>query len=68
MRHDPEHYTRKNPEPITVINAWGLNFNLGNVIKYVSRFDAKGGIEDLRKAKRYLEFEIERLEKFETGE
>ena len=37
----------------------GLNFNLGNAVKYVSRAGRKGDkIEDLRKAIQYIEFEI----------
>ena len=58
---NPDHYTAIRPEPIRVINAWRLNFNLGNVVKYIARCERKGGLEDLRKAKRYLEFEIARL-------
>lgn len=50
-------------EPIKVIDAHNLNFNLGNVIKYVLRAGKKPGvadIEDLQKAKQYIEFEIAR--------
>lgn len=67
----PSHYGGKNNpyEARKVIKAWGLNFNLGNVAKYISRAgkkDLKGDvlkstIEDLGKAKQYLEFEIEEL-------
>jgi hypothetical protein len=40
-----------------------LNFNLGNVIKYISRAGRKGDIlKDLYKARQYLDFEIEDLE------
>jgi hypothetical protein len=42
-----------------------LPFWMGNVIKYILRADAKNGLEDLYKAKRYLEIRIEHLE---TGE
>lgn len=45
------------------INDQQLNFNLGNVIKYVCREADKGGTEDLKKAVQYLEFEIERRQK-----
>jgi hypothetical protein len=39
-----------------------LNFNRGNAVKYIWRAGAKGDeIEDLRKARQYLEFEIKRL-------
>lgn len=57
----PKHYGGKdNPyETIKVIEAWGLNFNLGNVVKYISRAGKKDFlIQDLEKAKWYLEREI----------
>ena len=64
---DPQHYTRLDPEPIDVIESWGLNFRLANVIKYVSRAGYKGEREsDLRKAIWYLERELERGE-FNAG-
>lgn len=56
----PSHYNRGRIEVIDFINDQQLNFNLGNVIKYVCREADKGGIEDLKKAVQYLEFEIER--------
>ena len=57
----PKHYQAK-IEPIEFIHIWNLNFNLGNVIKYVCRAgkkDKSKTIEDLEKAKFYLEYEIE---------
>lgn len=60
----PAHYCYGKYEPKDIIRDWGLNFNLGNVIKYVARAGHKNDIlEDLLKAKQYLEFEIEALEK-----
>lgn len=59
----PAHYGgRDNPyEAIKVIEAWGLGFHLGNVVKYVSRAGRKGDrLTDLRKARFYLDREIER--------
>lgn len=56
------HYQRLNPEPIDVINSWGLSFNLGNVVKYLSRAGFKEGNEkeaDLKKAISYINFELE---------
>ena len=50
----PNHY-KKQPEPIEVIENWQLGFHLGNVVKYISRWQDKGGIQDLEKAKWYLE-------------
>ena len=44
--------------PIEVINSWGLGFELGNAVKYISRAGNKPGqsrVQDLRKAIEYLE-------------
>ena len=61
----PEHYVAgRTYEPMNVIRDWDLNFNLGNVVKYVSRAGRKGtipAVEDLYKAKVYLEAEINHL-------
>lgn len=57
------HYKTLVPQPWDVINAWGLGFLDGNVVKYVARFKNKGGVEDLRKAKHYLDKLIEVEEK-----
>jgi hypothetical protein len=66
----PLHYGGKdNPyEAIKVIEAWDLGFNLGNVVKYISRAGKKGDnyLEDLRKAKAYIEFEIIKAENCAT--
>jgi hypothetical protein len=62
---DPPHYTRLSPEPKDVMRQWDLNCNLGPVIKYIARAGHKEGslaIDDLKKAIRYIEFEIEYLE------
>lgn len=59
----PEHYGGKdNPyEAIKVIEAWDLNFNLGNAAKYISRAGKKGcPREDLEKAIWYLKRELGR--------
>lgn len=42
-------------QPLEVIEAWGLGYHLGNVIKYVARYRGKGGRVDLEKAKFYLD-------------
>lgn len=68
----PAHYGgADNPyEAIKVIEAWELGFCLGNTVKYISRAGKKGDslteipkkrIEDLKKARWYLDREIERL-------
>lgn len=60
----PPHYGGDGPyECIKVIEAWGLGFALGNAVKYLCRAGRKGDtLEDLRKARWYLEREIARLE------
>lgn len=53
-------------EAIKVIDAWDLNFSLGNTIKYISRAGKKNKLkelEDLKKALWYLQHHIENLEK-----
>lgn len=59
----PSHYSEgRKYEPIDVIVDWNLSFSLGNCIKYISRAGRKiDAIEDLEKAKWYLEYEIARL-------
>ena len=63
--HKPSHYTEgRKYEPKDVIRDWDLNFNLGNTVKYVARAGRKDDIlQDLKKARQYLDFEIEYLEK-----
>lgn len=57
--NSPPHYTTGGIETIDFIEAKKLNYNLGNVVKYITRADHKGNrAEDLRKAKWYLEREI----------
>ena len=60
MVHLPPHYARWKIEPIRFITENDLDWCRGNVIKYLMRFDAKNGMEDLKKAKRYLEMLIEK--------
>ena len=59
----PPHYGGDTPtEPIKVIEAWGLNFHLGNAVKYIARAGKKGSEEeDLRKAVWYIQRHLDRL-------
>ena len=60
---NPEHYNRLNPQPKDVIREWGLNFNLGSAVKYISRAGHKDDIvQDLKKAQEFLQFEIDAIE------
>lgn len=57
----PEHYTYSAVEVIEAIEAWQLGYHLGNVVKYVARAAHKGcELEDLQKARWYLDRVIER--------
>lgn len=60
----PSHYTAgRSIEPIDAIESWGLGYRLGNVVKYVSRAGRKGdAVQDLKKARRYIDREIAALE------
>ena len=59
----PPHYNQGQIEVIDVIEDWGLDFHAGNVIKYVARHKHKGNsLEDLKKARFYLDRLIEGLE------
>ena len=72
MINHPQHYTQGKIEVIDFIEDKGLNFKLGNVVKYVARaghkkssgksVDAKA-LEDLKKARWYIEREIATREK-----
>lgn len=62
----PDHYKQGGIETIDYIESLGQDvregFCIGNVIKYVSRYKKKNGLEDLKKAKWYLERIISSME------
>lgn len=59
---NPAHYNYGEIETIDVIEDWDLNFNIGNAVKYLSRYKHKENpIQDLEKAIWYIHREIERL-------
>lgn len=62
----PTYYTRGGIETIDAIEAWDLGFHLGNAVKYISRAghkDPAAVLEDLKKARWYLDREIARRSK-----
>lgn len=66
--NDPQHYGGKDNvyEVIKVIEAWGLGFNLGNLVKYTARAGKKDPatrLQDLKKGRYYIDREIANLEK-----
>ena len=64
----PEHYKGNKYEAIDIIDDYQLGFNLGNAVKYILRAGKKGDtLEDLKKAKWYIEHEICKLMTGEEG-
>lgn len=65
MVNNPPHYTDGGIQTIDFIESKGLGYHLGNAVKYISRAGKKGtnqGLEDLRKARWYLDRAIEKNE------
>lgn len=63
MVNHPSHYTMGKIEVIDAIEDWGLGFSDGNAVKYIARARHKGEhLQDLKKARWYLDREIARLE------
>jgi len=56
----PKHYIGLGITPLEYITANELDFLEGNVVKYITRYPHKGGVNDLLKARTYLEKLIER--------
>ena len=53
------HYKDLAIQPVEYIHRNGIGYMEGNAIKYLTRWKSKGGIEDLRKAKHYIDLLIE---------
>ena len=54
-----DHYRQGSIQPIEYIHANDMDFFSGNVVKYITRWKYKNGLEDLEKAKHYIELLIE---------
>ena len=54
-----QHYKNMSIQPVEYIHRNGIGFIEGCVIKYVSRWRSKNGVEDLRKARHFLDMLIE---------
>lgn len=67
--HKPSHYTRgRKYEPKDVIRDWGLNFNLGSAVKYISLAGRKDDIvQDLMKEVEFINFEISAIREENGG-
>jgi translation initiation factor 2B subunit (eIF-2B alpha/beta/delta family) len=58
----PDHYKARGFEAIDIIEAYELNFALGNAVKYILRADKKANKkQDLEKARWYLEHELDKF-------
>ena len=66
MKHtdnvNPSHYKQGNIEVIEFILDQNLNYMDGNVVKYITRYKHKNGLEDLKKARWYINKIIEEKE------
>ena len=56
------HYQELKIQPVTYAMMNNLGFAEGNVVKYISRYKKKGGLQDLRKARHYIELLIQTYE------
>lgn len=56
------HYNKMKIQPVTFIVENELSYCQGNVIKYVCRYADKNGVQDLKKAKQYIDFMIRDLQ------
>ena len=63
-----DHYKTMKIQPITFIMENNLSFAVGNIIKYVCRYDKKNGLEDIQKARQYLNFLEEKYNKDNNGQ
>jgi hypothetical protein len=55
-----DHYAKMKIQPIEFINQNELSYMQGNVIKYICRYKDKNGIEDLKKARHYIDMILEK--------
>lgn len=56
---NPPHYSKYSIEPKEYIMKNGLGWCEGNVIKYITRWKDKGGVEDLNKAREFISILID---------
>lgn len=68
MQVGGDHYKKFKIQPFKFIMENNLNFAQGNIIKYVCRYDHKNGVEDLKKARHYIDLLIEYLERHSNGQ
>ena len=59
MTETPTYYNQGTIEPIDFIHGHDMSFAAGCIVKYLVRYKYKGGVSDLKKARRYLDILIE---------
>ena len=59
---DPKHYNQLAIQPRDYITKNNLGYNEGNIVKYISRWRLKGGLNDLKKAQNYINYLIKLVE------
>ena len=57
-----DHYKNCTIQPVVYIESNKLGFLMGNVVKYVTRYAVKSNVQDLEKAKHYIELQMQLLE------
>ncbi len=63
-----DHYKQGSIQPMEYIMANDLGFAEGNVVKYITRHRLKNGIEDVKKARHYLDFILKEYLDYEASE
>lgn len=61
-----QHYKKCPIQPWDYVLANGLDYFQGSIVKYITRWRDKGGVEDLKKAKHFLDKYIEEMENGST--
>ena len=56
------HYKNCTIQPVVYIESNKLGFLMGNVVKYVTRYSVNSNVQDLEKAKHYIELQLQLLE------
>ena len=64
MVNHPNHYTQGKIEVVDAINLLGLDYNEGNVLKYIARHKFKNGREDIEKAIKYCQLMLENYDEW----
>ena len=57
-----DHYKNCTIQPVVYIESNKLGFLMGNVVKYVTRYSVNSNVQDLEKAKHYIELQMQLIE------